>query len=304
MSVGRLVAASRAVELHDRRDRRENGPGDGGRPDGRVLPCARAHRADRRRARHEPRHEPRNGEPDAGAEGAQRDVAAAGDRHEDDGEAPERARVQDAERSDRPVRGERQDHEGGRGEDDRVVELLLREHAADEPVEARARGEQGHDTHGEARSEPRLAHGEGPEEHGRDEGHLGREARVPAPRAAVADGDERPDDQGGRDEDGFSAEGEAQPTRERREREGPDSRGRAVGALALAALPLDSDQEADAEGDPEAERQRLGQAAAPVRRGASGMAVDRNRRAADTGASSLHRNRMTRAISCGLGHFE
>ena len=60
------------------------------------------------------------------------------------------ARVEDAEGADRAVGRQGQDHQRRRGEDERVVELLFRQHPADEAVEPRARGEQGHDADGQA----------------------------------------------------------------------------------------------------------------------------------------------------------
>ena len=86
-----------------------------------------------------------------------------------------------------------------------------------------------------------------------------REAGISRSRTAVADGRQRPDDEGRGHEDRLPAEGQADAARERGERERSDSGRRAAAAGALASLPLDADEQPDAERDREADGEGLGQ---------------------------------------------
>ena len=68
--------------------------------------------------------------------------------------------------------------ERGRGEEQKVVQLLLGQHALDEAVEAGSRRQQDHDDDRDAGREDGLSDREGAEKHGREQGDLGRQAGV------------------------------------------------------------------------------------------------------------------------------
>ena len=131
------------------------------------------------------------------------------------------------QRPHRTVGRQRKNDESGRREEQRVVQLLLGQHAFDEAVQAGSRGQQDHDDDREARSEHGLADREGAEKDGGEEGDLRRQTGIASSGTRVADGEQSADHHGRRHENDFAAEGEAQPPGQGRDGERADSRRRA-----------------------------------------------------------------------------
>ena len=165
--------------------------------------------------------------------------------------------LSDAEGPDRAVRRQREHDQRRRGEEQSVVQLLLRQNGSDEPVEARAQREKNGDGHGEPRGERRLPDSEGAEQQSRQQRDLGRQPRIGAAASEISDHSQSPDDEHRGEENSLASEREADSPDERSEGERPDAGSRPTGTNAFAPLPLGADQEPDAERDGEADCEGL-----------------------------------------------
>ena len=218
-----------------------------------MAPGPLPHRPDGGGARHESGQEARDGQAEAGSESAERHVTGCVDRHDQDGELPDRARVDRAKWPDRPIGSQGQDHQGRRAEKEGVVQLLLGQDLSNEAVQLGPSGEEDGDDDRDTGGEHRLADRERPQQRRGDQRDLGRQTRVARRRPKVGGRRQSADDQDRGDQDPLAPERQTETPREAGEAEGADTRRPAAGAGPLAALPLRPDQQADRQRDGESE---------------------------------------------------
>jgi hypothetical protein len=216
------------------------------------------HRADRRGARDEAAGQPRDGKSEPWPDEPKRNVANAGDAHDQDDETPESERIEDPVRADFAVGQKGEEDDGGGREEEEVMHFFGRHRLTDEIVEAFACGKEDGDGDAQARREDGLVVGECPEEEGDHHRDFGGEARIFSRAERVGDHGGDAHEGKGHGKDGSPAKRHGHAAEQGNQREGPDTGIAPLGATALAALALEADEEADGERDGKAQRRFAG----------------------------------------------
>ena len=172
------------------------------------------------------------------------------DRHDEDHDQPQRARVDRAERAELPVRHQGKHQQRGRGQYQQVVQFLRGQHAAHEMMHRLARRQQDRHRHRQPGGQRRLVDGHRAQQQAQQQAGLGGQAAVAAGIARIGDRQQRRH-RGQCQQQHRDAEARTDRPQQRHHGERADA-GNRIAVATLAPLALGADQQSDAQRDREA----------------------------------------------------